>query len=130
MYDSTSRIADRVAHVGLRVADLNRSVSFAESVLGLRETERDGSTAYLTCNSRHHELVLIESEAPGCDHLNLREGAKTPMGQGDVVVVHPHEWHGFENDTDDTITILTAWGGVGSTEEAGYEDYPGPLTAG
>jgi catechol 2,3-dioxygenase len=59
----------RIGHVGLRVTDLERSVTFAEQVLGLRETERDGATAYLTCNARHHELVLIEDECAGCDHL-------------------------------------------------------------
>lgn len=59
----------RVGHVGLRVCDLGRSIAFAEQVLGLRVSERDGTTAYLTCNARHHELVLVESDEPGCDHL-------------------------------------------------------------
>jgi catechol 2,3-dioxygenase-like lactoylglutathione lyase family enzyme len=62
-------MVSRIGHVGLRVTDLQRSVAFAEQVLGLRESERDGATAYLTCNARHHELVLIEDERPGCDHL-------------------------------------------------------------
>jgi catechol 2,3-dioxygenase-like lactoylglutathione lyase family enzyme len=61
----------RIGHVGLRVRDLDRSVAFAEDILGLRETERDGTTSYLTCNSRHHELVLIEADEPGCDHLGF-----------------------------------------------------------
>ena len=59
----------RIGHVGLRVSDVAHSVDFAERVMGLRESERDGGTSYLTCNSRHHELVLIEGSAPGCDHL-------------------------------------------------------------
>lgn len=66
---SAQPIASRVGHVGLCVTDLERSVAFAEAVLGLREVERDGGTSYLTCNARHHELVLIESEQAGCDHL-------------------------------------------------------------
>jgi catechol 2,3-dioxygenase-like lactoylglutathione lyase family enzyme len=59
----------RVGHVGLRVTDLDRSVAFAEQVMGLREVERDGATSYLTCNRRHHELVLVEGERARCDHL-------------------------------------------------------------
>lgn len=59
----------RIGHVGLQVTDLGRSVAFAEQILGLRETERDGLTSYLTCNARHHELVLTQGERAGCDHL-------------------------------------------------------------
>lgn len=62
-------VVSRVGHVGLRVEDLERSVAFAEGVLGLRVSERDDGVVYLTCNARHHELVLIESERSGCDHL-------------------------------------------------------------
>jgi 2-keto-4-pentenoate hydratase/2-oxohepta-3-ene-1,7-dioic acid hydratase in catechol pathway/catechol 2,3-dioxygenase-like lactoylglutathione lyase family enzyme len=59
----------RVGHVGLQVADLERSIAFAERILGLRVSERDGGTAYLTCNERHHELVLIAGERSALDHL-------------------------------------------------------------
>lgn len=60
---------NRIGHVGLRVVDLERSVRHAQEILGLREVERDGGTSYLTCNERHHELVLIEDEEVACDHL-------------------------------------------------------------
>jgi catechol-2,3-dioxygenase len=59
----------RIGHVGLRVTDLEGSVRFAETIMGLHEVERDGRTSYLSCNERHHELMLIEAESPGCDHL-------------------------------------------------------------
>jgi catechol 2,3-dioxygenase len=62
-------MVSRIGHVGLRVPDLERSVRFAEQMLGLRVSERDRDTAYLTCNARHHELVLIAGDAAGCDHL-------------------------------------------------------------
>jgi catechol 2,3-dioxygenase-like lactoylglutathione lyase family enzyme len=61
----------RIGHVGLRVVDLDRSVNFAQTILGLRETERIGSVSYLTCNERHHELVVIGNGETGCDHLGL-----------------------------------------------------------
>jgi catechol 2,3-dioxygenase-like lactoylglutathione lyase family enzyme len=62
-------MVDRVGHVALRVTDLERSVDFAERILGLRESLRDGTTSYLTCNERHHELMLLAGEAVACDHL-------------------------------------------------------------
>jgi catechol 2,3-dioxygenase-like lactoylglutathione lyase family enzyme len=61
----------RIGHMGLRVKDLDAAVAFQADVLGLVETERCGRAAYLTCNERHHELILIESERRGYDHIGL-----------------------------------------------------------
>jgi catechol 2,3-dioxygenase len=61
----------RVGHVALHVADLERSIAFFQAVLGLRVTERMGDRAYLTCNDRHHELILIGSGRCGYDHVGL-----------------------------------------------------------
>ena len=37
------------------------------------ERERVGRTSYLTCNDRHHELILTQApENRGCDHLALQ----------------------------------------------------------
>jgi catechol 2,3-dioxygenase len=62
-------MVSRIGHVGLRVPDLERSIRFAQEMLGLRVSERDADTAYLTCNARHHELVLIGGEQAACDHI-------------------------------------------------------------
>lgn len=59
----------RVGHVGIRVPNLSASIDHAERTLGLRLVERRDGVAYLTCNQRHHELVLLESHRPACDHL-------------------------------------------------------------
>jgi catechol 2,3-dioxygenase-like lactoylglutathione lyase family enzyme len=61
----------RIGHIGLRVRDLDAAVEFQTGVLGLVESERHGRTAFLTCNERHHELILIESERRGYDHIGL-----------------------------------------------------------
>ncbi|HET6509026.1 MAG TPA: VOC family protein [Baekduia sp.] len=58
--------------VGMCVTDIDASVAFAQDVLGLREVERVGSTVYLTCNERHHELVLIATDSAGLDHVALQ----------------------------------------------------------
>ena len=62
----------RMGHIALRVADLDAAVDFQRDVLQLVETERAGGVAYLTCNERHHELILIEDRANrGYDHIGL-----------------------------------------------------------
>jgi catechol 2,3-dioxygenase-like lactoylglutathione lyase family enzyme len=61
----------RIGHVALHVRDIDRSIAFFAAVLGLRVTLRDGDRAYLTCNERHHELILIASGERGYDHVAL-----------------------------------------------------------
>jgi catechol 2,3-dioxygenase len=61
----------RIGHVGLLVADLERSLRFYTEVLGCRLTYRrkgpDGSeTAFLRFEDMHHDLVLT-SAPPGVD---------------------------------------------------------------
>jgi catechol 2,3-dioxygenase-like lactoylglutathione lyase family enzyme len=62
----------RIGHMGLRVPDLDAAVAFQRDVIGMVETERTAGTAYLTCNDRHHELILIEDPVRrGYDHIGL-----------------------------------------------------------
>jgi len=61
----------RVGHVALRVPDLAGAIDFYGDVLGLVATERVGDRAYLTCNERHHELILVESTKSGYEELGL-----------------------------------------------------------
>lgn len=58
--------------MGMRVRDLDAAVEFQTEILGLVETERVGGVSYLTCNERHHELLLIEDRRQqGYDHIGL-----------------------------------------------------------
>ena len=70
----------RMGHMGLRVRDLDAAVEFQRQVIGMVETERWAGAAYLTCNERHHELILIEDPVHrGYDHVGLevpRPGAR------------------------------------------------------
>jgi catechol-2,3-dioxygenase len=61
----------RIGHLALRVPDLESAIAFHAEVLGLVEIERQGGVSYLTCNERHHELILIESAERGYDHIGL-----------------------------------------------------------
>ncbi len=62
----------RMGHMGLRVPDLDAAVDFQREIIGMVETERANGSAYLTCNERHHELVLIQDRVRrGYDHIGL-----------------------------------------------------------
>jgi catechol 2,3-dioxygenase-like lactoylglutathione lyase family enzyme len=62
----------RIGHIALRVPDLDAAVDFQRDILGMVETERAGDVSYLTCNERHHELILIQDRTVrGYDHIGL-----------------------------------------------------------
>jgi len=62
----------RMGHMGLRVPDLDAAVDFQREVVGMVETERNAGASYLTCNERHHELILIQDPVRrGYDHIGL-----------------------------------------------------------
>lgn len=62
-----------VGSITLEVPDLAASVRFFVEKVGLDVTEMDGSTAYLRCADRHHDLILQASESgvAALRHLNL-----------------------------------------------------------
>src|ERR1700730_5602168 len=60
-----------IGHVGLRVPDLEASVRWATTVMGLREVTREGGTAYLTHGGVHHSLQYLQADEPALDHVAL-----------------------------------------------------------
>lgn len=68
------KLVDRIGHMALRVPHLDAAVAFHVDVLGLVATAQRGPVVYLTCNERHHELILIESRdgARGYEHIGLQ----------------------------------------------------------
>jgi catechol-2,3-dioxygenase len=66
--------------VALRVPDIERSVKFCQDVLGLRTSEELSGTVYLTCNARHHELILVDGA--GADAVCEYVGYETPSVSG------------------------------------------------
>ena len=50
----------RIAYLELAVPDISKSVRYAEQILGLWVVEKTANSVYLTCNDRHHELILTK----------------------------------------------------------------------
>ena len=62
----------RIGHIALNVADLDKAVDFQQQVIGMAEVERADGAAYLTCNDRHNELIIVEDpHNRGYDNLAL-----------------------------------------------------------
>jgi catechol 2,3-dioxygenase len=66
-----SELIKRPAHVALEVPDIEASVRWATTVMGMRETRRDGGTVYLTHGDCHHSLQYIASERSALHHVAL-----------------------------------------------------------
>jgi catechol 2,3-dioxygenase len=70
----------KVGHLVLRVSDLRRSIAFYE-MLGLHEVARrnfgEGPMAFLSTGNAHHDLALVEADAPAggaLHHFALKVG--------------------------------------------------------
>lgn len=58
--------ATQIGHVHLKVADLDRAISFYQDVLGLRMMERIGDqAAFLSAGGYHHHIALNTWESKG-----------------------------------------------------------------
>src|SRR3989442_1710762 len=61
-----------IGHVALQVPNLEASVAWATTVMGLREVARDGETSYLTHGGAHHSVIYIEAGEGALDHISLQ----------------------------------------------------------
>src|SRR5205807_10299353 len=66
-----SAFIKRMAHVALCVPDLDASVDWATTVMGLREAERERGTSYLTHAQNHHSLQYIRSDRSAVHHVSM-----------------------------------------------------------
>ncbi|HTX09327.1 MAG TPA: VOC family protein [Solirubrobacteraceae bacterium] len=62
----------RMAHVALEVPDLDASVAWATTVMGLTETERVAGVSYLTHADCHHSLQYIAADRPALHHVAMQ----------------------------------------------------------
>jgi catechol 2,3-dioxygenase len=66
-----SQLIKRMGHVALRVPDLDASVGWATTVMGMREVERVDGVSYLTHADCHHSLQYIAAERSALDHISM-----------------------------------------------------------
>lgn len=66
-----SELIKRMAHVGLCVPDLDASVAWATTVMGMREVERTEGTSYLTHQDCHHSLQYRAGARSALDHVSM-----------------------------------------------------------
>ncbi len=66
-----SELIKRMAHVALHVPDLDASVSWATTVMGMREVTREDGVSYLTHADCHHSLQLLDAERSALDHIAM-----------------------------------------------------------
>jgi catechol 2,3-dioxygenase len=64
-----------LAHIVLKVRDLERSEGFYTDILGLKVTGRvDGQMVFLSANDKHHELALMRVGPSAKDAEQLQVG--------------------------------------------------------
>jgi catechol 2,3-dioxygenase len=64
----------RLAHLELRVADLELAAAYYTEVVGLVETGRDDDHVYLKCwdERDHHSLALLAHPSSGLEHVSFK----------------------------------------------------------
>jgi catechol-2,3-dioxygenase len=56
---------NKIGFLSMRTADVDALVDYYTRVIGLQETAREGSVAYLTTGSDHHALVISKGDPDG-----------------------------------------------------------------
>lgn len=99
-----SELIKRPAHVALQVPDLDASVRWATTVMGLRVTRQDEGHVYLTHAHCHHSLQYIAADRAALDHISLEAHdpaaleavrARVESGGFEIVATEPQE-HGID----------------------------------
>jgi catechol 2,3-dioxygenase len=60
---------ERLAHVNINSADIEKLSAFYQGTLGFRLSDRSKLMAFLCCNDDHHAVVLAEAPVNGLNHV-------------------------------------------------------------
>lgn len=75
----------RLAHIALFVTDVQQSIEFFETTLGLRLSDRSGNdVAFMHAphGSDHHLVAMVRSDGPGLHHCSWDVGTLAEVGLG------------------------------------------------
>jgi len=56
---------------------------------------------------------------------HITETGLVYQAERDVAYIPANEWHGFYNPSDEPVVMVSAWGGVASIKDYGYEEMDG-----
>jgi quercetin dioxygenase-like cupin family protein len=102
---------------------INMDVAGARRII-LLSSELPPGRVHLLHRHPNAEQIMYVLEG-SC--LALSEGEPVRLSEGDAVFIAQGEWHGVRNDTDQPAVTLVIYAGVGTLEEAGYEEHPQQL---
>jgi catechol 2,3-dioxygenase-like lactoylglutathione lyase family enzyme len=84
----------RLAHVVFETPDLAQQVDHYTKVLGLQVTDRDATTAYLSCSTDHHTVVLKQGSTQQCTAI----GFQVPIGSDLNAYAAQMQAHGIRTE--------------------------------
>src|ERR671921_639981 len=119
--DVTGQVMTRPDQEGLIVKNIiDRDVAGARRIILLSSELPPGKVHLLHRHPNAEQIMYVLEGA--C--LALSEERAMRLSEGDAVFIAQGEWHGVRNDTDQPAVTLVIYAGVGTLEEAGYEEHP------
>ncbi len=64
-----ANLPHRLSHVNVNAIDVNRSMEFYATVLGMVPTDRSKLMGFVRCNADHHAIVLADATVNGLNHI-------------------------------------------------------------
>jgi catechol 2,3-dioxygenase len=64
-----ANVPHRLSHVNINAIDVNRSMTFFATVLGMIPTDRSKLMGFVRCNADHHAIVLADAPVNGLNHI-------------------------------------------------------------